>query len=119
MQGIERKTLPEPDSLLTSHQEVKKLFKIIRLPSEFIHVYKNDCILLKDEHKDLDVCPIMCDTQYCQDLIIRFVVLHKAFYLLIVIYYLTCYWWMIHSKKNKPLFLKNLLILVMSKLKCR
>ncbi len=101
---LKEKLLLEPNSPLTSHQEVRKLLKVIKLPSKFIHAYKNNCNLFRDEHKDLDVCPIMCNTsRYHQDLI-RFVVLHKVFYLSTLIYYLTCHWWMIQSKKNKPLF---------------
>jgi hypothetical protein len=60
--------LPPRNTLLGSHRDAKKILTNVGLPCEFIHSYKNDCVLFKGEAEKLVHYPKCGEARYRQDL---------------------------------------------------
>jgi hypothetical protein len=65
---LKDKMLPPRKSLLGSHRGAKKILTVVGLLCEFIHSYKNDCVLFKNEVENLVHCPKHGEPRYRQDL---------------------------------------------------
>jgi len=59
--------LPFGNSLPGSHRNAKKILTIVGLPCEFIHSYKNNCVLFRGEAEKLVHCPKCGEPRYRQD----------------------------------------------------
>jgi hypothetical protein len=46
---LKDKMLPPGNTLLGSHRDAKKILTVVGLPCEFIHFYKNNCVLFRGE----------------------------------------------------------------------
>jgi hypothetical protein len=65
---LKDKMLPPRNTLLGSHIDANFLLIIVGLLCEFIHSYKNDCVLFRGKAKKLVHCPKCGEPQYMQDL---------------------------------------------------
>jgi hypothetical protein len=65
---LKDKMLPLGNTLLESHKDAIFFFWIIvGLSCEFIHSYKNNCVLFRGEAKKLVHCPKCGELRYRQD----------------------------------------------------
>jgi hypothetical protein len=65
---LKDKMLLPGNTLPGSHKDAKKILTVVGLPCEFIHSYKNDCVLFKGEVEKLVHCPKCGEPRYRQDL---------------------------------------------------
>jgi hypothetical protein len=60
--------LPPRNTLLGCHRDAKKILTIVGLPYEFIHSYKNDCVLFRGKVEKSVHCPKCGEPRYRQNL---------------------------------------------------
>ncbi|KAJ0790073.1 putative Transposase-associated domain-containing protein [Helianthus annuus] len=63
---INKEILPDGAKLPTSFYEIKKMLKLLELPSERIHVCKNHCMLFNGQNSDLNRCTVCGENRYKQ-----------------------------------------------------
>jgi hypothetical protein len=56
--------LPKPNELPTTTYEAKKIVCPLGLQIEKIHACRNDCILYRSVHENLDECPVCHASRY-------------------------------------------------------
>jgi hypothetical protein len=54
---LKDKMLPPRNTLLRSHKDAKKILTVVGLLCEFIHTYKDDCVLFRGEVEKSVHCP--------------------------------------------------------------